>query len=270
LLHDIQYAIEREELMIYYQPIVKTDTRKTVAAEALMRWKHPQYGMIPPVVFIPMMEKTGYIVEAGKYLIKKVISQQSKWKLFGFEEITVSINASMKEIENHEYIDYLTRLLKEHDIAPSTIKIEITESQAMSNADNILQSLTDLYRAGIRISLDDFGTGYTSFAYLTKIPANTLKIDKSFIDNILSDEKHQQVVKAIIEVGHTLGMEIVAEGIETSGVNKMLSRLGCDYVQGYYFSKPVPAFELQERLRLSKDQKRDPDKTDDLITVHPL
>ncbi len=274
LQRDLQYAIERDELMIFYQPIIDTKTRRVAAAEALMRWKHPEHGLIPPFIFIPLMEKTGFIIEAGRYLVREVIEQQARWKQFGFEEIVVSLNASMKEIETNDYIQYLADQLKEHHVRPDTIKIEITESLAMNNAEKMFTTLARLRGAGVSISLDDFGTGYTSFSYLTKIPANTLKIDKSFIDNILEDKKSQQVVHAIIEVGHALEMDIVAEGVETAKVAQMLIDLGCDYLQGYYFSKPVPVFEMQGSLRKHKnlrDQDLSPDGAPaDILPLHTL
>jgi polar amino acid transport system substrate-binding protein len=274
LQHDIQYAIQRNELMIFYQPIIDAKTRRVAAAEALMRWKHPEYGLIPPFIFIPLMEKTGFIIEAGRFLIQEVIHQQAKWKEFGFEEIVVSLNASMKEIETGDYISYLTEQLKKHHVRPDSIKIEITESLAMNNVEKMFTTLARLRGAGISISLDDFGTGYTSFSYLTKIPANTLKIDKSFIDDILEDKKSQQVVHAIIEVGHALEMDIVAEGIETAKTAQMLIDFGCDYLQGYYFSKPVPVFEMQGSLRKHKnirEQAPDPDGAPaDILPLHAL
>ncbi len=260
LQHDIQYAIDRKELMIFYQPIVDAKTHKVVAAEALMRWKHPAHGLIPPFLFIPLMEKTGFIVEAGRYLIKEVIHQQAKWKEFGFEEITVSLNASMREVESKGYVSYVSEQLKKYQVRPNSIKIEITESLAMGNAKKMFDTLAHLRGAGVLLSLDDFGTGYTSFAYLTKIPANTLKIDKSFIDEMLQDDKSQQVVHAIIEVGHALEMDIVAEGVETAQSAQRLVELGCDYLQGYYFDKPLPGFEMQGKLQkvqiLSKENSK--------------
>ncbi len=274
LQHDIQYAIERNELMIYYQPIIDAKTRKVAAAEALMRWKHPEHGLIPPFLFIPLMEKTGFIVEAGRYLIREVIHQQAKWKLFGFEEIVVSLNASMKEMETDDYIRYLSEQLRDYHVRPDTIKVEITESLAMNNVDKMFTTFARLRGAGVALSLDDFGTGYTSFSYLTNIPANTLKIDKSFIDDILEDKKSQQVVRAIIEMGHALEMDIVAEGVETAKMAQMLIEFGCDYLQGYYFSKPVPVFEIQGRLRQKKDiSGRNPHRENtpsDILPLHPL
>jgi len=261
LQRDIQYILEREEMMVYYQPIVNAKTHKIVAAEALMRWKHPKYGMIPPFVFIPLVEQTGFITELGKELIRTVIHQQAKWKLFGFEEIVVSLNASVREIQSNKYVEFIKEVLDEHMVSPSSIKVEITESLAMDNTEEILRYLALLKKAGLRLSLDDFGTGYTSFSYLTKVPASTLKIDKSFVDNILTDPKSAQVVKAIIDVGHALSMDIVAEGVETLKTAQLLAKLQCDYLQGYYFSKPVPAYELQASLLQSNHATSDTGET---------
>ena len=275
LQHDIQYAVERNELVIYYQPIIDARTNRVAAAEALMRWIHPELGLIPPLVFIPLMEKTGFIIEAGRFLVREVIHQQAKWKTFGFEPITVSLNASMREIENSEYVSYIIEQLKEYKVRPASIKVEITESLAVSNAEKMLNTLSQFQGTGVSLSLDDFGTGYTSFSCLTKIPASTLKIDKSFIDNLLEDEKSQQVVRAIIEVGHALDMDIVAEGVETAKVAQLLIEFGCDYLQGYYFSKPVPVFEMQGQLRprksLSEEQGTLKNSTPgDTLLLHDL
>ena len=249
LQHDLAFAIEREELVIFYQPIVDAHSHEVVAAEALMRWNHPKHGMVPPYIFIPLMEETGFIIEAGRFLIREVIRQQERWRSLGFKEIVVSLNASMREIDSSDYIDFLSRELKENHVDAATIKIEITENLAMSSKQKILDVLSHLHALGVPLALDNFGTGYTSFSYLTHLPADTLKIDKSFIDDILTDHKHQQVVRAIIEVGHALQMKIVAEGIEDKQTASLLEEYGCEYLQGYYFAKPMPAFEIQSHLR---------------------
>jgi len=267
LQHDIQFAAERDELIVFYQPIVDAKDHTIVGAEALMRWQHPEHGLIPPLVFIPLMEKTGFIIEAGRFLIREVIRQQATWKRFGFEEIFISFNASIREIDTPDYVEYLSSQLKEHLVDPRLIKVEVTESLAMSNAEKMLETLSRLSSLGVPISLDDFGTGYTSFSYLTRMPATTLKIDKSFIDNILENRKHQQVVRAIIEVGHALGMEVVAEGIESREMAKLLLDYGVDQLQGYYFSKPVPVYELQGSL--AKRPQSASNSDDDLLLVTP-
>ncbi len=248
LQNDIQYAIERQQLMIVYQPIVDAKTHEIVAAEALMRWNHPSHGMISPDVFIPLMEKTGFIIEAGHYLITEVVTQLEKWKQLGYKDITVSLNVSMREIDAPDYVEFLSRQLRSHFVEAHRVNVEITESMAMSNAEKMLSALERLHASGVPISLDDFGTGYTSFSYLTQMPASSLKIDKSFIDNFQEESRNQQVVRAIIEMGHALGMSIVAEGIESQEVATMLHDFGVDKLQGYFFYKPLPVFELQSLI----------------------
>jgi polar amino acid transport system substrate-binding protein len=275
LQHEIQFSVEREELMIFYQPIVDARTHKVVGAEALMRWRHSEYGLIPPFVFVPIMEKTGFIIEAGRFLIHEVIRQQARWKQFGFEEIFISLNASMREIDTPDYIQYLVEQLNKYRVDPTAIKVEITESLAMSNVEKMLRTLSRLHATGIPISLDDFGTGYTSFSYLTQMPAETLKIDKSFIDHLLEEPKNQQVVRAIIEVGHALGMKVVAEGIENKQMAEKLLEFGVDLLQGYYFSKPVPVYEFQGALvkrthaQGAPDAAYDPNSTSGLSLIDP-
>jgi EAL domain-containing protein (putative c-di-GMP-specific phosphodiesterase class I) len=204
--------------------------------------------MISPDVFIPLMEKTGFIIEAGHYLITEVVTQLEKWKQLGYKDITVSLNVSMREIDAPDYVEFLSRQLRSHFVEAHRVNVEITESMAMSNAEKMLSALERLHASGVPISLDDFGTGYTSFSYLTQMPASSLKIDKSFIDNFQEESRNQQVVRAIIEMGHALGMSIVAEGIESQEVATMLHDFGVDKLQGYFFYKPLPVFELQSLI----------------------
>jgi len=241
--------LQKDEFEVYYQPIIEVKNREIVAAEALIRWRHPKYGLIPPDVFIPMMEKTGFIVEIGKYVLKEVLKQQKRWELFKFKEIEISINMSLLEIETEGFIENVTEQLLHHQINPELIKFEITESAAMSNEGEVDRQLLELKNLGVAIALDDFGTGYTSFDYLKKFPADVLKIDKTLVDYILVNKEDQRIVKAMIELGHNLGMKIVVEGIENERMSQIIASYGCDYMQGYYFSKPVPVFEFQKLLR---------------------
>ncbi len=249
LYNEMHEALEKDEFEVYYQPIIEVKNREIVAAEALIRWRHPKYGLIPPDVFIPMMEKTGFIVEIGKYVLKEVLKQQKRWELFKFKEIEISINMSLLEIETEGFIENVTEQLLHHQINPELIKFEITESSAMSNEGEVDRQLLELKNLGVALALDDFGTGYTSFDYLKKFPADVLKIDKTLVDYILVNKEDQRIVKAMIELGHNLGMKIVVEGIENERMSQMIASYGCDYMQGYYFSKPVPVFEFQKLLR---------------------
>jgi len=246
---DMPGALSKGEFEVYYQPIIKVENEQIVAAEALIRWKHPQYGLIPPDVFISLMEKTGFIVKLGQYVLDEVLKQQKRWELFKFKQVEVSINVSMVEINTGEFVQHVERKLGEHQISPELIKFEITEGIAMLNEAETVKDFLALKKLGVGISLDDFGTGYTSFGYLKKFPADNLKIDKSLVDYILTNEEDQRIVKAIIELAHTLGMKIVVEGIENQKMVDMIASYGCDYMQGYHFSKPLPVFEFQKLLR---------------------
>jgi polar amino acid transport system substrate-binding protein len=249
LFNAIHEAFTKKEFEVYYQPIVRAKDKEVVAAEALIRWKYKEYGYIPPDIFIPMLEKSGFIVELGRYVLSEVLKQQKRWELFKFKPIEVSINMSLLEIESEGFVENVTQQLAEHQIAPELIKFEITEGAAMENETQADRQLQELKKLGVSIALDDFGTGYTSFSYLKKFPANILKIDKTLVDYILENEEDQRIIKAMIELGHNLGMKLVVEGIENKEMAELISSYGCDYLQGYYFSKPLPAYEFQELIR---------------------
>jgi len=208
-----------------------------------------KHGYIPPDVFIPMLEKSGFIIHLGRYVLAEVLKQQKRWELFKFKPIEVSINMSLLEIESEGFVENVAQQLEEHQVAPELIKFEITEGAAMQNETVADRQLHALKKLGLTIALDDFGTGYTSFAYLKKFPANILKIDKSLIDHIMESEEDQRIIHAMVDLGHHLGMKIVVEGIESSAMAELLESYGCDYMQGYYFSKPLPAYEFQEMIR---------------------
>ncbi len=249
LHNDMQSALEKGEFEVYYQPIVRADTHEIVSAEALIRWIHPVHGFIPPDVFISLMEKTGFIIKLGQFVLEEVLKQQKRWELFKFKQITISINVSMVEISTGKFVEHVDKRLAYNQINPERIKFEITEGMAMINESQTEKYFTKLKKLGVGILLDDFGTGYTSFTYLKKFPADIMKIDKSLVDNILVNEEDQRIVKAMIELGHNLGMKIVIEGIETKEMVKLLLTYGCDFMQGYYFAKPLPVFEFQKLLR---------------------
>lgn len=249
LHNDMPGALSKGEFEVYYQPIIRVINKEIEAAEALIRWKHPQYGLIPPDVFIYLMERTGFIVRLGQYILEEVLKQQKRWELFKFKQVEVSINVSMVEINTGQFVQNVEKKLGQHQVKPELIKFEITEGMAMSNESETTKYFLALKKLGVGISLDDFGTGYTSFGYLKKFPADNVKIDKSLVDYILTNEEDQRILKAIIELAHTLGMKIVVEGIENKEMVELIASYGCDYMQGYYFSKPLPVFEFQKLLR---------------------
>ena len=249
LHNDMQSALENDEFEVYYQPIIQVSNEEVVGAEALIRWIHPKYGFIPPDVFIGLMEKTGFIVKLGQFVLEEVLKQLKRWELFKFKQINVSINVSMVEIATGEFVEHVEQQLIHHQVNPELIKFEITEGMAMIGEAQTEKYFHKLKKLGVSISLDDFGTGYTSFTYLKKFPADILKIDKSLVDYILLNEEDQRIVKAMIELGHNLGMKIVVEGIENKKMVTLLASYDCDYMQGYYFNKPLPVFEFQKLLR---------------------
>jgi len=249
LHNDMQSALDKGEFQVYYQPIIKVENNEIVAAEALIRWIHPTYGFIPPDVFIGLMEQTGFIIKLGKYVLEEVLKQQKRWELFKFKKIEVSINVAMIEVNTGVFDIHVERELKRHKVDPASIKFEITESSAMINEEKAVKYFKKLKKLGVGISLDDFGTGYTSFDYLKKFPADIVKIDKTLVDNILTCEEDQRIVHAMIDLGHNLGMKVVVEGVENKKMVTLLSSYGCDYIQGYYFSKPLPIYEFQELIR---------------------
>ena len=249
LFNEMHEALEKEEFEVYYQPIVTTNEKEVVGAEALIRWNHPKYGLIPPTVFIPIMEKTGFIIELGKYILEEVLKQMKRWELFKFKEIQISINITLMELERKGFAEYVSKQLLHHKIHPERLKFEITEGYAMRSERITRQEIWALKKLGVFIALDDFGTGYTSFAYLKKFPADIVKIDKTMVDYILTNKEDQRIVKAMIDLGHSLGMEIIVEGVENKRMFDLIASYGCDYVQGYYISKPLPVFEFQKLLR---------------------
>ncbi|MBD3790159.1 MAG: bifunctional diguanylate cyclase/phosphodiesterase [Campylobacterales bacterium] len=249
LYNDLPDAFEKKQFEVYYQPIVHAQSKEIVSAEALIRWKHPRYGLIAPYIFIPMLEKTGLIVKLGKYMLETILKQQKHWELFKFKRISISMNVSIIEFETEGFVDFIAKKLAENKIIPDLIKFEVTEGMAAMNETRINHTFQELKKLGVGISLDDFGTGYTSFSYLKKIPAEIVKIDKSLVDNILKNKEDQRIVKAIIELAHTLGMKVVVEGVEDQFMAELLASYRCDYMQGYHFAKPLPLFEFQELLR---------------------
>jgi polar amino acid transport system substrate-binding protein len=249
LHNEMHEALEKKQFEVYYQPIVDAKNKEVVSAEALIRWVHPQYGLIPPYIFIPIMEQTGFIIELGKYVLEEVLKQQKRWELFKFKKITVAINITLLEIEQKDFVENVAKQIMYHQVKPELIKFEITEGIAMISEESTHKQFKNLKNLGVGISLDDFGTGYTSFAYLKKFPADVLKIDKSMVDYIVTNKEDQRIVMAMIELGHNLGMKVVVEGIEDKSMYELLASYGCDLMQGYHFSKPLPVFEFQKLLR---------------------
>jgi diguanylate cyclase (GGDEF)-like protein/PAS domain S-box-containing protein len=246
---ELRKAVEKNEFKVFYQPILSLETGAISGFEALVRWFHPERGIVSPLDFIPLAEETDLIIPIGEWVLREVCWQTKIWVDAGFSELVGAVNLSVKQFQKTDLKDIVMNLLAETGLSPRNLKLEVTESLAMQNIEQTIVTLTELTNAGVRISIDDFGTGYSSLSYLKKFPIDTLKIDRSFISELASDEiKDSELTKAIIMMAQSLQLEIVAEGVETEKQMMFLKNLNCDYYQGFYFSKPVPAEEFEKLL----------------------
>ncbi|TCO70041.1 EAL domain-containing protein [Marinisporobacter balticus] len=250
LSNHLRYAIEKKELYIYYQPIVEVHTEKIVAAEALLRWKHPEFGLISPEEFIPVAEKTGLINEIGKWVLKNACIQNKRWQNQGYSSLTICVNISVNQLKQKEFPQLVGNILNEINFDPKYLELEITESISTENVENIENILYDLKRLGISLSIDDFGTGYSSLAKLRQLPISKLKIDKSFISDIDDQLTNIQIPSAIIAMAKSLNIKVVAEGIETKKQLECLKDLACEFGQGYLLSPPVDKDSFERILHL--------------------
>ena len=242
-------AVEQGEFVLHYQPKMQVDTGEWSGVEALIRWNRPGYGLVSPMLFIPALEETGMIVAVGSWVLNAACSKISEWEQAGLGPIRVAVNVSGKQFLQKDLAVTIEAAIRKHRIEPSLLEIEITESSLMSNADQTIAILRDLKALGIRISIDDFGTGYSSLAYLKRFPIDKLKIDIAFIRDVTTNEDDAAITAAIINMAHSLKLKVIAEGVETSEQLEFLRAHGCDEIQGYYFSRPLPAPELK-KLRL--------------------
>ena len=244
----LRQAIEHGELTVYYQPQVNIKTRKIVGAEALVRWKHPELGMLLPEHFIPLAEEIGLIVKIDQWVLHAVCAQIKAWQKAGYSPPFVAINLSARQFQQPDFAQMMSDALKETNMRPESLSIEITETIAMQDTELTFRNLNKLNAMGIRFSMDDFGTGYSSLSYLKKLPIHKLKIDKSFITDLVSDPEDRAIIQAVIAMAHSLKLEVVAEGVETDEQIEFLRSRDCDEMQGFLFSKPLPAGEFEKLL----------------------
>lgn len=244
----LRCAIENNELIINYQPQYDAQKNEIFGFEALLRLNSKEIGFVSPAEFIPIAEECGYITQLGLWVLKESCIQSVKWFNAGYKFRSISINISSVDLQQPDFLDNIKNIINETSINPSVIELEITETVLMQSLDSSINILKKLMDMGIRIALDDFGTGYSSLNYLRMIPIHTLKIDKSFIDNITSSKKEESIIKNIIQMAHSMNLKVVAEGVETEDQLSILKERKCDYIQGYYFSRPLPANELEKLL----------------------
>ncbi len=246
---EIVKGLKNSEFLLYYQPVFNLKSEDIIGAEALIRWNHPVHGLISPDKFLEVAEKTGLIVDIGEYVFREAMNQRKIWDELGFKKFKITLNLSLREMQVDQLIIKLNKLFKEYAVDPHDFNLDITEKDAMANIEKTVEDFKLFKDLGLSISLDHFGAGYSSLKHLQILPLSMLKIDRSLIFDISSNLDHQMAVKGIIELAHTLGYEVIAEGVETSKESNFLYTLGCDHAQGYLFSRPLPVFEFQELLK---------------------
>ena len=240
LENDLRVAIRDNHFILYFQPIVDIQRNRLTGAEALIRWRHPSRGLIAPDNFIPIAEETGLINEIGLWVLENACRQLLEWQRAG-HDYSLSINVSGRQIPDGMPPAAIAEALQRYGIAPEKLALEITEGILLTNIDQALSWLEAVHRMGLRVYLDDFGTGYSSLSYLKRFPLETLKVDKSFVQDMQYDGNERSLVQAIIAMARSLGLNVVAEGVETEGHLQILREMGCHYAQGYYLSRPLPA-----------------------------
>ena len=243
LVSEIRHAVEQDQLSLYVQPKIDFASGKLIAVEALIRWNHPERGLIFPDMFIPFAEQTGHISKITYWMLRETARYGALWQKQGLD-MTLAVNLSARDLIDIELPNKLKEILAEHNLSTHSLSLEITESSIMDDPARALDTVQRIAKMGIQLSIDDFGTGYSSLAYLKRLPVSELKIDKSFVMNIEQDHNDVTIVKSTIELGHNLGLKVVAEGIENKNVWNILKAMGCDYGQGYFMSKPMPANKL--------------------------
>ncbi len=246
--NQLHSALAQDEFELYYQPIVNVLTGKIAKMEALLRWKNPQLGFVAPYIFIPLAEKNGSIIPIGEWVLKEACAQNKAWQDMGLSPIKMSVNLSVRQFQQPNLVSIIASILEQTQLRASSLELEITESVTMQDTDSVKVKLNRLKDLEIALSMDDFGTGYSSLSYLRQFPFQTLKIDRSFIKDLHSDSQALAVVKAVITLGQGLNLNVVAEGVETEEIRDLLKNLGCKYIQGYLYSKPVPAAEATQLL----------------------
>ncbi|HEX4009606.1 MAG TPA: EAL domain-containing protein, partial [Solirubrobacteraceae bacterium] len=240
VLSDIRHALAADEIVVHYQPIIDLDDLRVRGAEGLVRWQHPEHGLIPPGAFVQTIEQTGLIGPLTRHVLEHAIAECADWRRNG-REMSVAVNLSVRNLLDADLPKEIERLLGIYGVPADSLQLEITESMIMSDPDRALATVSRLSDLGMRLSVDDFGTGYSSLANLRKMPIDELKIDRSFVSPMLRDESDLIIVRSTINLGHDLGLNVIAEGVEDGATLEQLAALGCDHAQGYHVSRPMPA-----------------------------
>ena len=248
LENQLRQAVENKEIRVYYQPKVEISSRKIIGAEALMRWEHPELGFVGPEQFIPIAEEAGLIGALGEWILRTSCMQNQAWQSAGLPPISIAVNVSAMQFQGEGFVEVVANSLRASQMDPKYLVLELTESVIMENPDETVTMLNAIKEMGVRISVDDFGTGYSSFSSLKRFPIDELKIDRSFVQNIPDDKDDAAIANAIVLIAHTLGLTVVAEGVETEAQLEFLGGCGCDTYQGYLCSRPLPPEQFQRLL----------------------
>ena len=248
ILGDLRNAAEENELKLFLQPKVALADTQVCGAEALLRWKHPELGDIPPHEFVPLAESAGNISIVTEWVLDKVIQRIANWQSRDID-LPIAVNLSRRDLLNRNLPQQIQTKLDRYDVSPASLILEITEEAVVQDIDRTIGVLEELRAMGMSISMDDFGTGYSSLGHLQKLPVDELKIDRSFVMNLPDERQNAAIVRSIIELAHNLALEVVAEGVETTAALRWLREEGCERAQGYYLSKPMPAGDFEKWLR---------------------
>ena len=244
--NQLRHALDNREFVLHYQPKINVQSGQVVSAEALLRWKDPRAKTLtPPVQFIPMLEETGLIIEVGRWAIGRAIEDYLRWHRAGLPAVRIAVNVSPVQLRDPAFVDDVRRLISIDQLAPAGLELEITESMIMTDIDQSIETLRALRQMGLKIAIDDFGTGFSSLGYLSKLPVDTLKIDRSFIDDMGKSAQGLSLVKTMISLAHSFRLAVVAEGVETEEQFSLLKLLRCDETQGFLHGRPVPAGEFE-------------------------
>ncbi|MFP5239462.1 MAG: putative bifunctional diguanylate cyclase/phosphodiesterase, partial [Acidobacteriota bacterium] len=251
LENDLRRALERGELFVAYQPLVSLPDGRPTGFEALMRWKHPERGLVSPAEFIPVAEASGLILNLGEWILSEACAQLARWRaaIPGARDLSMSVNLSGRQFMQADLTERVGAILRDSGLPSGAVKLEITESVVMQNAERAVEMLGELKKLGLQIMIDDFGTGYSSLAYLRRFPVDALKVDRSFVRNLDSDRDNRQIVRAIVQLAASLELSVVAEGIERREELETLGHMGCALGQGYLFARPLGAGAAQEYLK---------------------
>ncbi|MEO8434789.1 MAG: EAL domain-containing protein [Pyrinomonadaceae bacterium] len=245
----LRHAIENKEFVLHYQPRLAVDSLQITGVEALIRWRHPRLGLVPPGEFIPLAEDTGLIIPIGEWVLQTACVQNKRWQNEGFAPMRMAVNIAAQQLRQPHFAETVMQILHEAGLQAKYLELELTETSVMNNAEFAIDVLGRLKNMGVKISIDDFGTGFSSLSYLKRLPIDALKIDQSFVRDLATDPDDAALVTAIITLAHSLRLEVVAEGVETAGQFSFLSSLKCDEIQGFLFSKGLPVGELASLMR---------------------